>query len=360
MLFGSNYEWIATACEWEWLESNAEPINTARPQPAASLAVWYGSMPESNGKTNWTAILHRKGEPIWDGACITIDRSEYPERVRYEADRMRHLIGELEQEPDILAYDADKHSGYVKPAAHLTIPGALEWDGDNGTHSADGESRGHGEHKTASYQPNYQRMYHMAVMSLIAVGEAAGVRGEDQLNGSLEIIVAIEKLKDRRKKAQALLECSQGDMRQADKIMARQRVELANTEQSRRSFFDLSQDLEKRLAERDALLRSKSGDLIQYAARLLGAPLRELNGLIDEGARMTRPRVEAAVDFADSHMKDVAVQIRHIADALSAIAKPAKQKTCIECESEYCHGVCVERGDEHYDRDQAQKGGCDE
>lgn len=27
-----------------------------------------------------------------------------------------------------------------KPAAHLTIPGALEWDGDNGTHGADGES----------------------------------------------------------------------------------------------------------------------------------------------------------------------------------------------------------------------------
>ncbi len=38
-----------------------------------------------------------------------------------------------------------------QPAAHLTIPGALEWDGDNGTHgvvgthSADGESRAHGE-----------------------------------------------------------------------------------------------------------------------------------------------------------------------------------------------------------------------
>jgi hypothetical protein len=32
-----------------------------------------------------------------------------------------------------------------QPAAHLTIPGALEWDGDNGTHGADGESRAHGE-----------------------------------------------------------------------------------------------------------------------------------------------------------------------------------------------------------------------
>ncbi|WP_353889110.1 DUF551 domain-containing protein [Lelliottia amnigena] len=77
------------------------------------LTVWYGPMPESNGKTNWTAMLHRKGQHPWEG--ITIDCSEYPERTLYEADRMRHLIGELADEPDILAYDADKHSGYVAP-----------------------------------------------------------------------------------------------------------------------------------------------------------------------------------------------------------------------------------------------------
>lgn len=76
------------------------------------LTVWYGAMPETNGKTNWTAILHRKGECLSTG--ITIDRSEYPERVRYEADRIRHLIGELADEPDILSYDADAHSGYVE------------------------------------------------------------------------------------------------------------------------------------------------------------------------------------------------------------------------------------------------------
>lgn len=80
-----------------------------------ALTVWYGDMPETNGKTNWTAILHRKGECLSTG--ITIDRSEYPDRVRYEADRMRYLIGELEDEPDILEYDADAHSGYVPPAA---------------------------------------------------------------------------------------------------------------------------------------------------------------------------------------------------------------------------------------------------
>ncbi len=85
------------------------------------LTVWYGSMPETNGKTNWTAMLHRKGQHPWEG--ITIDCSEYPGRVRYEADRMRHLIGDLADEPDILAYDADAHSGYVPPAAPQ-LPGS--------------------------------------------------------------------------------------------------------------------------------------------------------------------------------------------------------------------------------------------
>ena len=77
------------------------------------LTVSYGPMPESNGKTNWTAILHRKGEGMLDG--ITIDRSEYPGRVLYAADRARYLIGEKPDRPFTLDYDADKHSGYVAP-----------------------------------------------------------------------------------------------------------------------------------------------------------------------------------------------------------------------------------------------------
>lgn len=77
------------------------------------LTVWYGSMPESNGKHNYTAILHRKGESFYNG--ITIECSEYPDRVRFEADCMRHLIGEITERPCIIDYDANKHSGYVKP-----------------------------------------------------------------------------------------------------------------------------------------------------------------------------------------------------------------------------------------------------
>ncbi len=81
------------------------------------LTVWYGAMPESNGKSNFTAILMRKDGQTIEGMSNghTIDRSEYPDRVRYEADRVRYLIGELSERPFILDYDADKHSGYVPP-----------------------------------------------------------------------------------------------------------------------------------------------------------------------------------------------------------------------------------------------------
>lgn len=114
--------------------------------PRPVLTVWYGSMPESNGKTNWTAILHRKGGgefPLRDIAGgITIDRSEYRDRVRYEADRMRHLIGELLEEPDILAYDEKLHSGYVKPAPVAVAPETPEQEGVRKARESKGEHKG--------------------------------------------------------------------------------------------------------------------------------------------------------------------------------------------------------------------------
>jgi hypothetical protein len=80
----------------------AQPVPPAQP----TLAVWYGKMPESNGRNNWTAILHR-GQ-MHEG--FTIARSEYPGRVRYEADCVRFLIGELAKEPSILDYDGDERT----------------------------------------------------------------------------------------------------------------------------------------------------------------------------------------------------------------------------------------------------------
>lgn len=83
---------------------------------AAPLKVWEGEMPESNGKTNYTAILYT--DDIMDG--ITIYRSEYPDRVRYEADRFRHIIGQRKDKPCISEYDTDKHSGYKGPKQWFT------------------------------------------------------------------------------------------------------------------------------------------------------------------------------------------------------------------------------------------------
>lgn len=88
-----------------------------QPDPR-ELTVWYGKMPESNGRENWTAILRPKYAVVgvdlnglMNGFCFA--RSEFPDRVRYEADLMRWIIGELAEKPRILAYDADLHSGYV-------------------------------------------------------------------------------------------------------------------------------------------------------------------------------------------------------------------------------------------------------
>jgi hypothetical protein len=93
------------------------PLTT--PVPAGEgLTVWYGSMPESNGRQNWTAILGRKGDTDFDiavdGFCFA--RSEYPDRVRYDADHMRWVIGELAEKPCVLDYDEKAHSGYVASA----------------------------------------------------------------------------------------------------------------------------------------------------------------------------------------------------------------------------------------------------
>lgn len=85
------------------------------------LSVWEGAMPESNGKSNFTAVLHRKDAEGFDIFTdgFTISRSEYPDRVRYEADKVRWIIGQRENRPELWdeGYDFDEHSGYVKPDA---------------------------------------------------------------------------------------------------------------------------------------------------------------------------------------------------------------------------------------------------
>jgi hypothetical protein len=77
---------------------------------AVPLTVRLVSYPESNGKRNWTAMFARI-QP-WDGLIgnaggVTIGRGEYWNRVAYEAERARFLIGERTTEPGIWAYGED-------------------------------------------------------------------------------------------------------------------------------------------------------------------------------------------------------------------------------------------------------------
>ena len=104
-----------------------EPSTMAVTPAKPALSVWFGAMPESNGKANWTAIMHR-GD-LCEG--FTIERSERHDRVRYEADRVRFLIGELAEEPDILAYDEKMFSpeGWVHPCG---APAPLNEECHNG------------------------------------------------------------------------------------------------------------------------------------------------------------------------------------------------------------------------------------
>lgn len=74
------------------------------------ITVRLQSFPESNGKRNWTAMLVRVDK--WKGLIgncggITVARGELWNRVAYEAERTKLLIGERDTEPHILDYGVD-------------------------------------------------------------------------------------------------------------------------------------------------------------------------------------------------------------------------------------------------------------
>lgn len=80
----------------------------AKGQPR--LTVRLTSFPESNGKRNWTALLVRDekwGGLIGNAGGITVARGELWNRVAYESERARFLLGLRDTEPFILDYGDD-------------------------------------------------------------------------------------------------------------------------------------------------------------------------------------------------------------------------------------------------------------
>jgi hypothetical protein len=73
-----------------------------------TLKVWFGPMPESNGKANWTATLYRDTGDKWDfSKGHVLYQGEHKERARYSADCIRFMIGELDKDPNPLDYADD-------------------------------------------------------------------------------------------------------------------------------------------------------------------------------------------------------------------------------------------------------------
>lgn len=115
MVIGENHHEFGTAVGKEGVLCElTEKLNSqqadARDAEQPRLTVRLTSFPESNGKRNWTAMFVR-AEP-WDGLIgnaggITIKHGELWNRVAYEAERARFLIGERDTEPYILDYSTD-------------------------------------------------------------------------------------------------------------------------------------------------------------------------------------------------------------------------------------------------------------
>lgn len=87
-----------------------EPLHAAAPQSQPRLRVRLVSFPESNGKRNWTAMIARVdpwGGLVGNCGGITVARGEFWNRVAYEAERAKLLIGERDTEPCVLDYGDD-------------------------------------------------------------------------------------------------------------------------------------------------------------------------------------------------------------------------------------------------------------
>ena len=90
------------------IEQKIDCAAVKTPQP--QLTVNIRSYPESNGKTNWTAMFVRTEKfdgLIGSSGGIVIAYGECWNRVAYEAERARFLIGERPDEPWILDYGVD-------------------------------------------------------------------------------------------------------------------------------------------------------------------------------------------------------------------------------------------------------------
>lgn len=97
----------------EWHENCTSAVKEilAEDKLQPELIVVLVSFPETNGKKNWTAQF-RRADKTWKGLpgnCggITFSAGEYWNRVAYDFERARYLLGQRELEPSIIDFAKD-------------------------------------------------------------------------------------------------------------------------------------------------------------------------------------------------------------------------------------------------------------
>ena len=247
--------------------------------------------------------------------------------------------------------------------AHLTIPGALEWDGDNGTHGADGESRAHGESAytavdmTTAAAGGFRDGQAAATDSLKAFASemiAAAFEGGSFDGGDIQDIAVkhgLLQIEQRTEECGEVCACREYGFpaecyRKTDLLKPADEPAKCDTcgdwghietEDSAHDCPECGPSVVERAVEAGVMNAPAEKDPFAAADEQPYVP-------------MTDAEIEAFESMGSGNK----------AKRRIAAIEAAKQKTCIECDQPYCHGVCVERGDQDYDRDQAAKGGCDE
>lgn len=271
-----------------------------------------------------------------------------------------------------------------KSAAHLTIPGALEWDGDNGTHGADGESIAHGESEVAPSAYTAVDMTTAAADGFrdgLAAFSADGKRnvlaevffqkGDDPFICAVRGRICVEQLEAAQRDFRENLpdELEQGDGIYTFDFFYEEgqyddwgRCEIApGWGFDFVSYAPFEADDESPVEAKAAC--SRCGDWGHIETEDSAHDCPECGPSVVERAveagvmNAPKPYVAMTEAEADEFLSSFGGGSGNKAKRRIAEIEKAKQKTCIECDQPYCHGVCVERGDQDYDRDQAAKGG---
>lgn len=235
--------------------------------------------------------------------------------------------------------------------AHLTIPGALEWDGDNGTHGVVGTHGTDGESASA----------------ITSHSDPAKCDADVFSKGESVCLVDIPKetAENVCRNLSAVTGCKidwhyiggRVHIKALAPVSAYTAVDMSTAAAGgfRDGQAELHAVLNQAYMALIGYLPGHRNDLTDAAIAACSAILFP----VEAKAACSRCGGWGHIETEDSahDCPECGPSVIERAVEAGVMNAPSKPKTCIECDQPYCHGVCVERGDQDYDRDQAATGG---